>query len=600
MSAKQTNSASVAKMLPPKLMVPVPNAPFTLPSNFRMEADGLWYDRYDKEGRKLSPLYVCQPFEILAMARTSEGDGWSNVLRFRNPDGEEVTRIFARSLLAADGVELRKALLDNGFSMSIHPSVRSKLVEVLNESVVTNRAVLAASTGWAGNSFVLPNETLAPPGAEPVLLRNRTPGAHYAKAGFFEAWQREIADKALDNPLLMFVLALGFAPPLLQKLGGESGVFHIRGSSTAGKTTLAKAAGSIWGGGGPLGFAQTWRGTGNAVEMSLAAHCDTLIVLDELKQSDPNDIGQVVYAITAGTAKARLNAAAELRPRVTWRTLALSTGELGLADHMRGAATQTQMYAGQALRFLDIEADARSGRGVWSELHGAPSPKAFADALNAASDQHYGWAGPAFVKALIERGRQSIDEAHILRSEFDRVATRVDDPPQVKRAASRFALVAAAGELASRFGITNWPEGTAMRACQVVFENWAANFGRSGSHEEREVIRRIVDAIEKHGASHFAKRPRRKADDDEPTPRPASFEQWGWYEARENEKRYYFTSGAFKKVCQGMDVLFAARTLDKLGVLITDKGRLQKKIDVGGQKHNVYAVKASVTELICE
>jgi putative DNA primase/helicase len=599
MSASRAKSSSMAVKLPATLSVAAPGAAFTLPANFRMDSDGLWYDRHNSAGERLSPLLICQPFEIVSLARTEQGDGWSFVLRFHNLDDVEVKRAFPRALLAGDGTELRKALFDQGFSLSVHGEARSKLMQALNGAETKNRAILAATTGWTGDSFVLPDQTFAPPSAEPVMLRHAIPGAHYGRAGSFEAWKTDIADKAIGNPLLMLALSIAFAPPLLQKLGGESGVFHFRGSSTAGKTTVARAAGSVWGGGGPLGFAQTWRGTGNALEMMLAGHNDTLIVLDELKQSDPSEIGQVVYAITGGASKGRLNSAAELRARASWRTIALSTGELSLEEHMRGGAGHAQMYAGQALRFLDIEADAGHGYGMWSDLRGAPTAKAFADALNAASDHNYGWAGPAFVQALVDRGGQAINEARILRAEFEHAVIKQGDPAQVRRAAARFALVAAAGELASRLGVTNWPNGAAMHACQIVFERWATGFGRSGSHEEREVIRRIVDAIEKHGASHFAQRRSRKTEDGEPTPRSPSLEQWGWHETRDDgEKVYYFTSGAFKKVFQGIDTLFAARTLDKRGMLVTDKGRLQKKVDISGHKHNLYAVRATVTELL--
>ena len=575
---------------------------FTLPAGFRMTEKGLYFDKRDNTGAS-SAQYVCQPFEIRGLARTAQSDGWSFVLRFRNLDGVEVERIFPRSLLAADGAELRKALLDQGFSMSMQASVRTKLVEALNAADTTHRAILAASTGWTKESFVLPGETFGPTGSEPVMLRTRTPGAHYAKAGSLEEWNAEIGDKALGNPLLLFSVALAFAPPLLLKIGSaEGGVFHIRGPSTAGKTTLARAAGSVWGGGGPLGFAQTWRGTCNAVEMMLAAHCDTLIVLDELKQSDPNEIGQVVYAITTGISKGRLNAAAELKQRVSWRTIALSTGELSLADHMRAATSQSQTYAGQELRFLDIEADAGSGCGVWLDLHGATSPKAFADALNVAADRQYGWAGPAFVQQLVTRGAHSFEAARIFRSQFERRVSRPDDPAQVRRAASRFAVVAAAGELAVRFEITGWPEGAAMDACQLVFEKWAAAFGRSGSHEERDVLRKLVDAIEKHGSTHFAPRPR-GSDDTGTGPAQRSLEQWGWVETREDgERLYYLTSAGFKQVFKGIDYLLAARTLAARGHLVTpkEKGRFQKKIDVRGQKHNVYVVKGSVTDMLAE
>lgn len=569
------------------------NAPFTLPPGFEMAPNGLRLQRQGGAG----PLLISQPFEILAYARTERKEEWSLVLRFLDLDGAPRMHILPRAQLTSDGAELRRVLADLGFWVNVASGARDKLMQALNDSQVEARALLASSTGWTKESFVLPEQTIAPPSAEPVYLRSRLPNAHYGARGTLEGWRSEIARHGGGNPLLAFALCLGFAPPLMRPLSLEGGIFHLRGQSSSGKTTLAKAAGSIWGGGGPLGFAQTWRGTSNAIEAMFAAHCDTLIVLDELKLVDPHDIGQIIYAATSGMAKNRMNANAELRPRLTWRTMALSTGELSLADHVREVG---QVFAGQELRFLDILADAGKDQGAWAELRGAASPAAFANALNAATETHYGHAGPAFVRALIEGGEAAMVQAGSVRAEFLKRACRAADAAQVRRGADRFAVVAAAGELATRFGLTDWPPDTASTACLAVFEGWARDFGRSGSREEREIVVRMASAIEQHGASHFA--PRRTSGSAE-RERTQSIEQWGWQEDREGTGKVFLVTGSgWRKIFAGLDVSLAARTLAKHDVLIrpNEKGRLQRKIDVAGEKHNVYVVKASVTELAGE
>ena len=49
---------------------------------------------------------------------------------------------------------------------------------------------------------------------------------------------------------VVFGISAGFAAPLLQIAGQESGGLHFVGSSRSGKTTILHVAGSIWGGGG--------------------------------------------------------------------------------------------------------------------------------------------------------------------------------------------------------------------------------------------------------------------------------------------------------------------------------------------------------------
>ena len=50
------------------------------------------------------------------------------------------------------------------------------------------------------------------------------------------------------------------------------------------------------------------------------------------------------------------------------------------------------------------------------------------------------------------------------------VWAREHDAGQTRRVAARFALVAAAGELATRAGVTGWPVGTFVRGRRVMWQ----------------------------------------------------------------------------------------------------------------------------------
>ena len=54
--------------------------------------------------------------------------------------------------------------------------------------------------------------------------------------------------------------------------------------------------------------------------------------------------------------------------RHEWRLLFLSAGEVGLAQHIRDAGKKSK--AGQAVRLVDIPADAGQGHGIFDTLHG--------------------------------------------------------------------------------------------------------------------------------------------------------------------------------------------------------------------------------------
>lgn len=196
------------------------------------------------------------------------------------------------------------------------------------------------------------------------------------------------------------------------------------------------------------------------------AHNDGLLVLDEMGQAEPDQIGPTAYMLASGQAKARSNADGSLRARSEWRLVFISNGEITLSDHMRASRKGERTMAGQELRLLEIAADAGrrnsdgSAMGIWEDLHGLPNSPALALAMKAArAGEHYGHAGPKFVEAVTARRDEVLREARVLISAFVASVAREGDG-QVQRAAQRFGAVAAAGEMATLFGLTGWPSGT--------------------------------------------------------------------------------------------------------------------------------------------
>ena len=75
---------------------------------------------------------------------------------------------------------------------------------------------------------------------------------------------------------------------------------------------------------------------------------------------------------------------------------------------------------------------------------------------------------------------------------------------QVKRGGRRFALVAAAGEMATEAGLTGWPAGEATRAAKACFDAWIASRGGTGSSEVTSMLRQVRRFLETHGDGRFA------------------------------------------------------------------------------------------------
>ena len=255
--------------------------------------------------------------------------------------------------------------------------------------------------------------------------------------------------------------------------------------------------------------------------------------------------------------------------------------------------------AGQELRLLDIAADGGKGMGVWEDLHGRPGPAQLSDAIKAATTQHYGHAGPAFVARFVSDAAAARASAAEIMRGFMEAAKRPEDHGQVHRAALRFALVAAAGELSAAFGITPWEEGAASRAALALFERWAAGFGRSAPREERDVLKTLKGAIEQHG-SRFAT----LSDDTDweqalsgRAGEARSLSTLGLRHVVGPDVYYLFHEPGWAEVFRGHDLRFAAQTALEAGYLEKGDGKHVKKAKkVQGQNRRFYWIKASLLE----
>jgi putative DNA primase/helicase len=74
---------------------------------------------------------------------------------------------------------------------------------------------------------------------------------------------------------------------------------------------------------------------------------------------------------------------------------------------------------------------------------------------------------------------------------------------QVRSVCGRFALIAAAGSLATAFGLTGWPDAEADCASAICFDAWLARRGSAGDHDIETAIRQVIAYIEAYGSSRF-------------------------------------------------------------------------------------------------
>ncbi len=486
------------------------------PSGFRVTKDGVSYAGEDGEARA-----VCSRLEILARTRDEKGHGWGLLVEFDDPDGaSKRLNIPARAMAGDFGKEVLAPLVDMGLRLAPVRTARNSrndLQSYLQGYDGSERARLVTRLGWHGDAYLVPDRQI---GASPEYLHFYEAGAQLpsiTQAGTLEQWQQQIGALCLGNHRLAFVVCVAFAGAVLHLLGQESGGFHLYGDSSGGKTTHLQVAASVWG--GPR-LVRSWRSTDNALESIAAAHSDGLLVLDEIGMCDPRIIGETVYMLGNGTGKARANDRGMPGRQVQeWRLLFLSTGEKTLAQHM--AEASKDLKAGMEVRLLAVPADASKGMGLFEELHGFEDAAALSDALKARVNKFYGSPALAFLSALCDPVKLRAYTA-MVRSTMERFtaeALPVTASGQAQRAATRFGLAAAAGELATALGVTGWPDGLALNSARVCLKAWLAERGGAGNLEGDAILARLRQVIERFGESRFTRWETAAAKIDEHGPR---------------------------------------------------------------------------------
>jgi putative DNA primase/helicase len=179
----------------------------------------------------------------------------------------------------------------------------------------------------------------------------------YNVHGSLDDWRDNVAKLAEGNSRLVFAISTALAAALVGPCGVESGGFHYRGSSSIGKTTTLYVAGSVWGGGGHLGFNVSWRATSNGLEGVAVLHNGALLCLDEISQVSAKEAGDIAYMLANGSGKNRAGRNGSLRKPAQWRLLFLSTGEISLAEKIAEDLRGKRQTAGQEVRCVDIPAD---------------------------------------------------------------------------------------------------------------------------------------------------------------------------------------------------------------------------------------------------
>lgn len=557
----------------------------SLPYGFRLEHDALWFDKevQSRDGNTdIRPIRVCSPLKVTAITSDINGGSFGRLLEWKTTTGTSRQWAMPMEMLSGSGDELRRVLLANGLTyIGTGQAQRGLLLDYIALSKPDRKVICVDRTGWHEHTYVLPDTVIGTDSQSVILQTSSYQTQDFKQSGSLEEWKQEIGALCAGNSRLAFSVSCALASPLLRLVGMDGGGYHLKGESTDGKTTVMKVATSVCGG---PDYWHTWRATGNALEGTASRRNDALLLLDELREVDPREAGQIAYMLANGQGKGRARQDGEAKARKQWRLLFFSTGELSLAEHAAKAGERT--YAGMDVRMVQIPSDTGI-HGAFENIHGYENGKAFADKLCELVGQYHGTPFRYWLEALSFNVEEVIGTAKLLLKKYIDALMPENAGNQVGRVVSRFALVAVAGEMATEFGVTGWEEGEAFKAVKVCFSAWIKERGHVDNQENKGVIEQIKSFFTANQYSRFAV----IGGNNIPNNMVGYRKTIKHAKTGEDSTIFYVLPSAWKEVCKGFDPVKAAKLCHEAGALITNNEKLQSVIrlpDIGVKR--VYQI----------
>jgi uncharacterized protein (DUF927 family) len=160
---------------------------------------------------------------------------------------------------------------------------------------------------------------------------------------------------------------------------------------------------------------------------------------------------------------------------------------------------------------------------------------------------------------------------------------------QVTRAAARLGLIAAAGELATEWGIVPWQPGEATAAAARALADWIEARGGVEGAEIRDAIAQVRRFIEAHGDARFE-----PIDPDLENNRPYP-NRAGWRRGSGANREWLIPSETWKsEICHGINATDAAKFLAERGMLKLQGAGYQRVTRIHGNNQRVYVVTAAI------
>jgi putative DNA primase/helicase len=321
------------------------------------------------------------------------------------------------------------------------------------------------------------------------------------------------------------------------------------------------------------------------------AYNDSTLILDELSQIKPNELGNAIYMLMNGSGRSRADRSGDAKNTKQWQIAVLSNGEKSVATH--SAEEQEDINAGQMIRLLNVPLSGKFG--AFDDLHDLTSGEELTKKLTSSYLRNHGVAGITWIDSLISNSENYSEMLDVMiddfKNEIDRNSLSLTS--QDMRALNSFAVVALAGELATAFGITKWKPKQSLMSAVQCFLNWKSSSTTvdevmvypGADIENTKILQSMKNFLDVHGFSRFF-------DISDGYDKTKIIHNLAGYKkmTKDGQVMYMFNEVTFIQATKGHDLNIAINTFKQAGWLLFDAKRNKKSHSINGRTQKLYTI----------
>lgn len=336
---------------------------------------------YQYKNGRLEVACYC-PIRIKEILADMENDKWKVRLEFTK-DGKTKEVIVPRQTIA----DYHKIIDLANYGVSVTSQTAKNLVQYLSlcelnraEPIPTRNSL--SRFGWVdGNKFVPYCDEIYFAGDEAISsLKKAISVVDGAEA--WDEWMgmyKQLRKRTKEHPEPQLFVSAALSSVLINPLKEIPFLLNLWSESGAGKTLTLQLAASVWG--APSQYISDSDSTVNALVVKASILYDLPLIADDFAKAtrDQKQLSNLVYALSSGKEKDRLNSDSQLKGGKRWHGCTLSTNEFPLADD--------SLKGGALNRVLDIQG---SPGAIYED------PALIVNTCNGS----YGFLGECFIRAI--------------------------------------------------------------------------------------------------------------------------------------------------------------------------------------------------------